>query len=67
MRVRELTEALQWEKSRLSQHLSRMRRRGLVEREDCLDDARGAFVVLTEDGRRTSSRPPPPTSRPSGS
>lgn len=52
IRVLELAEALQWEKSRLSHHLVRMERRGLIERQDCPDDARGAFVVLTDDGRR---------------
>jgi DNA-binding MarR family transcriptional regulator len=52
IRVLELAEALQWEKSRLSHHLARMERRGLIERQDCPDDARGAFVVLTADGRR---------------
>lgn len=52
MRVLELAEALQWEKSRLSHHLSRMQRRGLVEREDCPDDARGAFVLLSAQGRQ---------------
>ncbi|MCE0764421.1 MarR family transcriptional regulator [Pseudonocardia kujensis] len=52
VRVLELAEALQWEKSRLSHHLSRMQKRGLVEREECADDARGAFVVLTAEGRR---------------
>jgi DNA-binding MarR family transcriptional regulator len=51
LRVLELAEAVQWEKSRLSHHLARMERRGLVEREDCPDDARGAFVVLTAQGR----------------
>jgi DNA-binding MarR family transcriptional regulator len=51
MRVTELAEALQWEKSRLSHHLTRMQRRGLVGREDCPDDARGAFVVLSATGR----------------
>ncbi len=47
VRVLELAQALQWEKSRLSHHLARMQRRGLVAREDCPDDARGAFIVLT--------------------
>lgn len=51
VRVLELAEILQWEKSRLSHQLSRMERRGLVERQDCPDDARGSFVVLTADGR----------------
>lgn len=51
MRVGELGQALQWEKSRLSHHLGRMQKRGLVCREDCPDDARGAFVALTDQGR----------------
>jgi DNA-binding MarR family transcriptional regulator len=50
-RVLELADALQWEKSRLSHHLGRMQRRGLVAREECFDDGRGAFIVLTGDGR----------------
>ncbi len=60
MRVRELADTLQWERSRLSHQLSRMQRRGLVEREECEDDARGAFVVLTDEGRRTIDRAAPP-------
>ncbi|WP_283136737.1 MarR family winged helix-turn-helix transcriptional regulator [Rhizohabitans arisaemae] len=52
LRPFELQSGLQWEQSRLSHHLSRMRRRGLVEREECSADGRGAFVVLTEKGRQ---------------
>jgi DNA-binding MarR family transcriptional regulator len=51
LRVTELARTLQWEKSRLSHHFARMERRGLVVREDCPSDARGAFVVLTPEGR----------------
>ncbi|TQS43658.1 MarR family winged helix-turn-helix transcriptional regulator [Cryptosporangium phraense] len=51
LRVTELAKALQWEKSRLSHHFARMEKRGLVVREDCPSDARGAFVVLTPAGR----------------
>ncbi|MFB9893951.1 MarR family winged helix-turn-helix transcriptional regulator [Planobispora takensis] len=51
LRPYELQRALEWEQSRLSHHLSRMQRRGLVERQECADDGRGAFVVLTEAGR----------------
>jgi DNA-binding MarR family transcriptional regulator len=51
LRAYELSRALQWEKSRLSHHLSRMEARGLVCREDCVDDARGAWVCLTPEGR----------------
>ncbi len=50
-RVFELGQATQWEKSRLSHHLSRMVQRGLVVRETCPTDSRGAFVRLTEAGR----------------
>ncbi|MFF0822353.1 MarR family winged helix-turn-helix transcriptional regulator [Micromonospora haikouensis] len=46
-----LQRDLQWEQSRLSHHLGRMQRRGLVDREECPQDARGAFVVLTAAGR----------------
>jgi DNA-binding MarR family transcriptional regulator len=60
MRVHELADTLQWERSRLSHQLSRMQRRGLVEREDCEDDARGAFVVLTAQGRQAIERAAPP-------
>lgn len=60
MRVLELAQALQWEKSRLSHHLSRMQRRGLIEREDCPDDARGAFVLLSAEGRRAIEAAAPP-------
>ncbi len=51
LRAFELGRALQWEKSRLSHHLTRMERRGLVCREDCGTDRRGAFVVLSASGR----------------
>lgn len=50
IRLRDLGELLQWEKSRLSKHLTRMERRGLVERRDCADDRRGAFVGITDEG-----------------
>src|SRR3954462_7398851 len=50
-RVFEVAEDLQWEQSRLSHHLARMQRRGLVAREECTTDRRGAFVVLTGAGR----------------
>jgi DNA-binding MarR family transcriptional regulator len=59
MRVLELAETLQWEKSRLSHQLSRMQRRGLVERHDCADDARGAFIVLSPAGRHAIEQAAP--------
>ena len=51
LRIFELGAYLNWEKSRLSHHLRRMEGRGLVTREGCETDRRGAFVVLTERGR----------------
>ena len=51
VRVTELAGLLQWERSRVSHHISRMERRGLVERAECSEDGRGAFVVITPQGR----------------
>ena len=51
-RLGELAERMAWSRSRLSHHLTRMERRGLVTREDCPSDGRGAFVVLTDAGFR---------------
>ena len=50
VRMRDLGVKLQWEKSRLSKHLTRMTARGLVARRECHDDRRGAFVELTGEG-----------------
>jgi len=49
MRAFELGEATQWEKSRMSHHLSRMEKRGLIRREACT--ARYPEIALTEAGR----------------
>ncbi|TWP46901.1 MarR family transcriptional regulator [Lentzea tibetensis] len=51
VRVLELARNLHWEKSRISHHIGRMEKRGLVRRENCRSDGRGAFVVLTDEGR----------------
>ena len=51
LRVFEVADALAWEQSRVSHQLARMQRRGLIAREECPSDARGAFVVLTAAGR----------------
>ncbi|MBC3194948.1 winged helix-turn-helix transcriptional regulator [Pseudonocardia sp. C8] len=50
-RVLELATSLEWEKSRLSHHLARMQKRGLIGREECGEDGRGNVVVLTREGR----------------
>ena len=51
-RLFELAEILGWEKSRVSHQVARMADRGLVSKERCGDDRRGAFVVATEQGRK---------------
>lgn len=51
VRANDLARALHWERSRLSHHVTRMERRGLIRREECPDDRRGAFVVITPEGR----------------
>src|SRR5689334_3923897 len=51
LRAFEIGRALWWEKSRLSQHLTRMESRGLVSRKRCETDQRGQFVGLTPRGR----------------
>ena len=51
LRVFEIADALAWEQSRVSHQLARMQRRGLIAREGCATDARGAFAVLTAAGR----------------
>ncbi|MER7003612.1 MarR family winged helix-turn-helix transcriptional regulator [Dactylosporangium sp. NPDC000555] len=50
LRVFQLRHAAEWEKTRLTHQITRMVARGLVAREPCPDDSRGAFVVLTEAG-----------------
>src|SRR5207247_1917676 len=52
LRARDLGTEIGWDRSRLSHHLSRMERRGLVTREECVEDARGLMVRLTKAGRR---------------
>ena len=59
LRVFEVADALAWEQSRVSHQLARMQRRGLVAREGCASDARGAFAVLVEAGRAAIERAAP--------
>jgi DNA-binding MarR family transcriptional regulator len=51
LRARDLRQEILWDRSRLSHHLGRMEKRGLVVREECETDARGAMVRITEAGR----------------
>ena len=59
VRVTDLARALHWERSRVSHHVTRMERRGLVKREECHTDGRGAWVVLTTQGRTAIERAAP--------
>jgi DNA-binding MarR family transcriptional regulator len=59
LRAFELGAELGWEKSRVSHHVSRMADRGLVRREKCPSDQRGAFVVVTDEGRAAIERAAP--------
>lgn len=52
LRPYELAEILGWEQSRVSHHVTRMTRRGLVEKQECDADRRGAYVAVTQTGRR---------------
>ncbi|MFF0173503.1 MarR family winged helix-turn-helix transcriptional regulator [Micromonospora profundi] len=59
MRVFELREVLRWEKTRLTHQVSRMIRRGLLERRSSDDDARGTYIALTGEGRTVIDRATP--------
>ncbi|QGN49686.1 MarR family winged helix-turn-helix transcriptional regulator [Micromonospora sp. WMMD558] len=49
-RSSELAAHIGWERSRLSHHLGRMERRGLIRRQECATEPRGAEVHLTPTG-----------------
>lgn len=51
LRVTDLARLLMWERSRVSHHVTRMERRGLVSRRECGQDGRVAYVGLTPCGR----------------
>lgn len=63
VRVIALAEQMGWERSRLSHHVKRMESRGLVERRECAQDGRGAFVVITTAGRTAIERAAPQHAR----
>ena len=63
MRSSELARAIDWERSRLSHHLNRMEKRGLIRREHCAIDSRGAEVLLTSEGARVFRRATAPHMR----
>jgi len=50
MRMSELAEATLASRSRLTHQVDRLVKRGLVERQECELDKRGAFAALTDAG-----------------
>lgn len=56
LRMSELADAVVESRSRLSHHIGRMEKRGLVERSSCPDDRRGSWAALTTDGRSAIER-----------
>lgn len=59
MHARELATLLRWSSSRLTHHIGRMERRGLVRREECADDARSTVIVMTDSGWNAIKRAAP--------
>src|SRR5437879_8037893 len=56
LRARELGTEIGWDRSRLSHHITRMEKRGLVAREECSEDGRGSMVRLSAAGPRARAR-----------
>ena len=50
MRMSDLADVTLSSRSRLSHQIDRMEKAGLVERQVCVDDRRGAFAALTDNG-----------------
>jgi DNA-binding MarR family transcriptional regulator len=59
-RARDLAAQLLWSTSRLAHHVGRMEQRGLVRRQPCPGDARGALISLTRQGQATLRKAAPP-------
>lgn len=59
MRMSELAELTLLSRSRLSHQIDRMERAGLVRRENCEEDRRGAYAALTAAGREQLERAAP--------
>jgi DNA-binding MarR family transcriptional regulator len=51
LRSSELAALIEWERSRLSHHLGRMEKRGLIRRIPCADAVHGVDVSATDVGR----------------
>ncbi|TQM81821.1 MarR family transcriptional regulator [Saccharothrix saharensis] len=48
--LRDLAAKMQWSRSRLSHHAARMEARGLLDREEDVNDGRGSIYHLTDHG-----------------
>ena len=59
LRARELGTEIGWDRSRLSHHLTRMEKRGLIAREECAEDGRGLMVRVTDAGRKAIEKAAP--------
>lgn len=59
MPARQLSQALGWEKSRLSHQVRRMQKDGLISREPNPDDARSTMVCLLSAGRAAIEKAAP--------
>ena len=51
LRMSELADAVLLSRSGLTRLVERLESKGLLERRECSEDARGAYAVLTDDGR----------------
>jgi len=60
LRLSDLAAHMLWSKSRLSHHVTRMEQRGLVARQECPSDGRGAVLTLTEAGWQAIRAAAPP-------
>jgi DNA-binding MarR family transcriptional regulator len=51
LRMQALAECLLLSRSGVTRLVDRMEQAGLVRRESCLDDRRGSYAIITQDGR----------------
>lgn len=56
LRLHELADRVVLSRSGLTRMVDRLERAGLLRREPCPDDRRGAFAVLTDEGEATLRR-----------
>lgn len=59
LRLRDLCEELEWDRSRTSHQITRMVKRGLVTKSRCAGDARGVWVEITPEGEEQLRRAVP--------